>query len=74
MTDEKGIIATITTGLSAFIAWLPQVETMLRVGVSVAGIYAGIYAAHYWKLKAKLLTQKQKRKQQQDLNEEDTDV
>ena len=57
MTDTKGILATVWTAAGGIVAWLPAVETLLRIGVSAAGIAAGIYAARYWHLKAKKLAQ-----------------
>ena len=55
MNDVKGMFATIGTGVATFIAWLPVVEQLLRIGVSIAGIFAGIYAARYWHGKTKEL-------------------
>lgn len=55
MNDARGLIATAGTGAATVIAWLPTIEAALRIGVSVAGISAGIYAARYWHLKTKKL-------------------
>ena len=43
------------TGGAALVSWMPTVEAILRIGVSVAGIFAGIYAARYWHQKTKQL-------------------
>ena len=55
MQNIKGIMATVLTGMSAITAWLSEIEVILRAGVSVVGIVAGIYAANYWRNKSKLL-------------------
>lgn len=57
MNDTKGILATVATPIGVGIAWMPLIESALRIGVSVAGIAAGIYAARYWHLRAKKLKQ-----------------
>lgn len=51
--DMKGILATATTFGAVGISWVATVELLLRCGVSVVGIIAGIYAANYWRNKNK---------------------
>lgn len=56
MSDHfKGIFATTSTGIAGTIAWLPAIETVARIGVSVAGICAGIYASIYWHRRAQAI-------------------
>ena len=55
MNDIKGVLATMGTGGAALVSWMPTVAAILRIGVSVAGIFAGIYAARYWHQKTKQL-------------------
>lgn len=49
--DVKAMLATAFTGASVVTAWLPAIEAILRIGVSLAGIAAGVYAALYWRSK-----------------------
>lgn len=55
--DVKGIFATVTTGLATVMAWLPQIEAVLRVCVSVGGLVAAYYAASYWRAKRRKLNE-----------------
>lgn len=70
MNDIKGIMATVGTGAAVVTSWmpadwlpwiqsaLPLIETALRIGVSLAGLAAGIYAARYWAAKTRQLKTK----------------
>lgn len=55
LSNIKGVFATAVSGASALAAWLIEIEIILRVGVALVGIIAGIYAARYWRKKEKLL-------------------
>lgn len=48
MQHIKGIVASGAATAGVVTAWLPQIETGLRICVSITGIVAGIYAARYW--------------------------
>lgn len=49
--NMKGLLATATTFGAVGVSWVPAVEAVLRCGVSVVGIIAGIYAVRYWRAK-----------------------
>lgn len=58
MNEVKGHFATGFAAGATVVSWLPAIETMLRIGVSVAGIAAGIYATLYWRAKRQRLERK----------------
>ena len=57
----KGIIASVATVSSAITVWASAIEVFLRIGVSIVGIIAGIYAARYWHKRTKILSQQQEK-------------
>jgi len=54
MEHIKGVTATMTVVGSGITVWT-QVELFLRMGVSVVGIVAGLYAIRYWHRRTALL-------------------
>ena len=54
----KGLLGFATTTLSAVAAWTPEIESMLRIGVSVVGIVAALYTIRFYHHKTKLLLQR----------------
>lgn len=58
MNEIKGHFATGFAAGATVVSWLPAIETVLRIGVSMAGIAAGIYATLYWRAKRQRLAQK----------------
>ena len=62
LTDHfKGIFATAVTPIGVGVAWLPAIETALRIGVSAVGLVAGFYAARYWRMRGQKLRDKQEK-------------
>ena len=61
MSDVKGILATVATPIGVSVAWLPAIETALRISVSAAGLVAAIYAARYWRKRGDALRDKKEK-------------
>ncbi len=61
MNHAKGILATIATPIGVGVAWLPAIETALRISVSAAGLVAAIYAARYWRKRGNDLRDKKEK-------------
>jgi hypothetical protein len=53
MNDVKPLLATATAMASAITTWMPHIESALRIGVSIVGILASIYAIRYYRSKTK---------------------
>ena len=47
----KGISASVATVASGIAAWLPMLDTVLKIGVETFGVLAGYYAYRYWRYK-----------------------
>jgi len=51
----KGVIGAASTVVSVFVAWLPEVEELLRIGVSIAGICAAFYTVRFYHHRTRML-------------------
>jgi membrane protein implicated in regulation of membrane protease activity len=61
MNHFKGIVATVMTPIGVSVAWLPAIETALRIAVSAVGLVAAIYAARYWRMRGQKLRNEQEK-------------
>ena len=51
----KGVIGAASTVVSVFVAWLPEVEELLRIFVSIAGIFAAFYTMRFYHHRTRVL-------------------
>lgn len=51
MKDIKGILASVGIGVSTAAEWINAFEGMLKIAVSLGGLYAAYHAGQYWKEK-----------------------
>lgn len=56
----KGVIGAITTGVSVFVAWLPQVEDLLRIFATCCAALAALYTFIYYRHRTRIMLAEEK--------------
>jgi F0F1-type ATP synthase assembly protein I len=47
----KGAVASVTTVVGGVVAWLPEIDLMLKIFVEGCGCVGAVYASLYWRHK-----------------------
>jgi hypothetical protein len=67
----KGVFGAITTGVSVIVAWLPEMEDMLRIFATLCAASAAIYTTLYYRHRTRILLEDEKKGRKPKTTEED---